>query len=118
MKAMRDAVLVEVIDQVVVEACTDVEVHRLELDEYQRQAVYEANQISPPVIMRHTHALNLQLTHGKKSIVERVAVVDDLRSFPLRLAPLITPLHRYAQTNIAVEFPVVLHKRARQIYAR
>src|SRR6058998_2077538 len=99
MKAMRDAVLVEVSDQVVVEACTDVEVHRLELDEYQRQAVYEANQISPPVIMRHTHALNLQLTHGKKSIVERVAVVDHPSPFPLCLTPLIAPFHWHAQAN-------------------
>ena len=96
----------------------DVPVHRLQLDEDQRQAVDEAHQIRATVVVRHAHALNLQLAHGQEAVVRDVAEVDHLRPRVARLAGGIAPLHRHATADEAVELAVVLDERAGEIDAR
>ena len=51
-KRVRDDVLVEVVAQIPVEACADVPIHRLQLDEDQRQPVHEAHDVRPTVVAR------------------------------------------------------------------
>ena len=98
MEGMGDDVLVQVVAQVAVEAGADVLVDRLQLDEDQRQAVDEADEIGAPVVVRHAQAVNLQLAHGEEAVV-RLAVAPvrsesrsparaRARSWPLRVAPL------------------------------
>ena len=60
---------VQVIGQVVVEAGADVPIDRLQLDEDQRQAVDEADEVGAAVVVRHAHALHLQLAHGQEAVV-------------------------------------------------
>ena len=52
MEGVRDDALVHVVGEVVVEALADVLVNGLQLDEDQREAVDETDQISPAVIIR------------------------------------------------------------------
>lgn len=59
MEGMSDAVLVQVIGEVVVEAGADVFVYRLQLDKHEWQAIDEADEVGAPVVMRHAHALHL-----------------------------------------------------------
>ncbi len=68
-KGVGDAVLGEVVGQVVVEARADVPIHGLQLDEDQRQAVYEAHQIGAPVVVRHAYALDLEFADSQEAIV-------------------------------------------------
>ena len=52
MEGVGDDVLVQVVAQVAVEAGADVLVDRLQLDEHQRQAVDEADEVGPAVVAR------------------------------------------------------------------
>ena len=104
--------------QVVVEAGADVPVDRLQLDEDQRQAVDEADQIGAPVVVRHAHALDLQLAHGEEAVAAGVAEVDHLRARVPRLAGCVAPLDRHAAADEAVELAVVLEQRAGEVDAR
>ena len=72
-EGVGDDVLVQVVAQVAVEAGADVLVDRLQLDEDQRQAVDEADQVGPAVVARGAQAGDLQLAHGKEAVV-RLAV--------------------------------------------
>jgi hypothetical protein len=91
MECVGDAVLMQVVAQVIVEAGADVAVNGLQLDEDDRQAVDEADQVSAPVVVRHSHALDLQLTHGQKTVVRlaiRTAFVAKIDHMcPRRVSP-------------------------------
>ena len=119
-EGVGDAVLAQVVGEVVVEAGADVPIDGLQLDEDQRQAVDEADQIGAPVVVRHPHALDLQLAHGEEAVVGQpsVAEVDHLRPRMPRLAGIVAPLDRHAVADEAVELPVVLKQRAGKVDAR
>ena len=117
-EGVSDAVLGEVVGKVVVEPGADVPIDRLQLDEDQRQAVDETHQVRAPVVVRHAHALDLQLAHGQEAVVRDVAEVDHLRVRVARLAGGIAPLHRHPAADEAVELAVVLDERAGEIDAR
>ena len=68
MEGVGDDVLVHVVGKVVVESLADVLVDRLQLDEDQRKAVDEADQIGAPVVVRRADAGELQLAHGEEAI--------------------------------------------------
>ncbi len=91
-EGVGDAVLVQIVGKVVVESGADVPIDGLELDEDQRQAVDEADQVRAPVVVRHPHSLDLQLAHGEEAIVRfsiragAVAKVDHPRPRVPRLA--------------------------------
>ena len=70
-EGVGDDVLVHVVAQVVVEAGADVLVDRLQLDEDQRQAVDEADEIGAAVVVRRAHARELQLAHGEEAVACR-----------------------------------------------
>ena len=55
-KGVGDDILVQVIPQVAVETGADVLIDRLQLDEHQRQAVDEADQVRPAVVTRRRAA--------------------------------------------------------------
>ena len=114
-EGVGDAVLGEVVGQVVVEAGADVPIDRLQLDEHQRQAVDEADEIGAPVVVRHAHALDLQLAHGEEAVAGGVAEVDHLRVRVTGLAARIPPLDRHAAADEAVELAVVLDQRAGEV---
>ena len=90
-------------------------IDRLQLDEDQRQAVDEADEIGAPVVVRHAHALDLQLAHGEEAVVGGVAEVDHLRVRVARLAAGVAPLHRHAVADEAVELAVVLDQRTGEV---
>src|SRR6266536_2931656 len=85
MEGLCDAVFMQVISQIVVEASADVQINGFELDENQRQTVNEADKIGPPVVMRHAHTLNLQLAYREESVIGRIAKVDHSCAHELRL---------------------------------
>ena len=58
MERMGDHVLVHVVAQVAVKAGADVFVHRLQLNEHQRQAVDKTHQIGPAVVVGGAQARN------------------------------------------------------------
>ena len=77
MEGVGDDVFVHVVGQVVIEALADVPVDRLQLDEDQRQAVDEADQIGAAVVVGRAHAGELQLAHGEEAVrTGRVVEVD------------------------------------------
>ncbi len=117
-EGVRDAVLREVVGEVVVEPGANVPIDRLQLDEDQRQAVDEAHQVRAPVVVRHAHALNLQLRTARKRLFADVAKVDHLRPRVSGLAGVIAPIHRHPAADEAVELTVVLEQRAGEIAAR
>jgi len=61
MEGMRDDVLIHVVAQVPVETGADVLVDRLQLDEDQRQAVDEADEIGAAVVARRAQPGQFQL---------------------------------------------------------
>ena len=80
-EGVGDDVLVQVVAQVVVEAGADVLVDRLQLDEDQRQAVDEADEIGAAVVVRRAQAGELQLAHGEEAVcARRVVEVDHARA--------------------------------------
>ena len=115
-EGVGDAVLGQVVGQVVVEAGADVPVDRLQLDEDQRQAVDEAHQIGAPVVVRHAHALDLQLAHGEEAVVGWQLRKSITCARAWRVSPLAsrhstgTPL-----ADEAVELAVVLDQRAGKV---
>src|SRR5215510_2633536 len=56
MEGLCDAVFMQVISQIVVEASPNVQINGLELYENQWQTVHEADKIGPPIVVRHAHA--------------------------------------------------------------
>src|SRR5437016_328728 len=60
---MCNAVVAQVIREIVVEAGANVSVHRLQLDEDQREAVDEAHKISAPIVVGHAGALWTKCLH-------------------------------------------------------
>ena len=77
MEGMGDDVLVHVVGEVVFEAFADISVDRLQLDEGQRQAVYETDQVGAAVVVGRPDAGELQLAHGKETVgTGRVVEVD------------------------------------------
>src|SRR5262249_55128044 len=118
MEGLCDAVFMQVISQIVVEASPNVQINGLELYENQWQTVHEADKIGPPIVVRHAHALDLQFAHSEEPVIGWLAKVDHLRAHALDLSVIFAPLHRHAEANVVVEVPVALQKRAWQIYAR
>ena len=118
-EGMGDHVLVQVVAQVVVEAGADVLVHRLELDEYQRQPVDEADEVGAAVVVRRTQAGQLEFAHGEEAVgAGRIGEIDHPR--PRRLLPAvrIAVAHRHAAAQQSVEVAVVLYQRAADIEHR
>ena len=68
-EGVGDAVLIQVVGEVVVEAGADVPIDSLELDEDQWQTVDEADQVRAPVVVGYSHALDLQLPHREEAVV-------------------------------------------------
>jgi hypothetical protein len=107
-KRVRDDLLGHVVGEVVVEPPANVPVDGFELDENQRQAVDEADKVRPAVVMRHPQSLQLQLAHGDKAIVGRVAKVNDAGMAVTGLAVWLPPGDRHAIADVAIEFAIVL----------
>ena len=114
-EGMRDAMFAHVVSEIVVEAGADVPVNRLQLNEDQRQAVDEANQVRPPVVVRHANALDLQLAHGEEAIVSGVAKVDHLCVSVPGLAAGVAPVHGNPAADEGVELAVVLNERPSEV---
>src|SRR5262245_25140728 len=86
-KGMGNAVLVQIVGQVVVEASADVPVNGLQLDKDQRQAIDTAHKVGAPVVMRHAYALDLQFAHCQKAVGSGGGTeIDHLRTSVARLA--------------------------------
>ena len=64
-----DAGFAEVVGQVVVETGPHVQIDGFELDEHQRQAVDEADQIGAAVVVGDSEALDLQFPDGEEAVV-------------------------------------------------
>ena len=79
-KGVRDDVLIHVVAQVAIEASADVLVDGLQLDEHQRQAVDEADDIGAAVVVRRAQARELQLAHGEETVVARSVLEVDYAS--------------------------------------
>src|SRR5262245_56096575 len=118
-KGMGNAVLVQIVGQVVVEAGADVPVDGLQLDKDQRQAVDKAHEVGASVVVRHAYALDLQFAHCQEAVVDGgvVTEIDHLRTSMARLASEVTPLYWHALSDIAVVLAVVLHQRPGKIHA-
>lgn len=99
-------------------ACPAVLVDSLELDEDQRQAVHEADQIPPPVVVRDAHTLDLQFPDRQEAVVGRVPEIDHPRVRMPDLAGGVAPLHRHPTADEAVKLPVVLEERASKVDPR
>ena len=117
MKGVGDAVLGQVVGKVVVEAGADVAIHRLQLDEDQRQAIHETHQVGAAVVMRHPHALHFQLAHREEAVITDVTEIDDLDVSMARLAARLPPLDRHAAADETVELVVVLDEGACEVDA-
>ena len=117
-EGMRDAVLVQVIGEVIVEAGADVAVHGLQFDKHQRQAIDEADEVGAPVVVRHAHALHLQFAHCEKAIVNLVPEIDCPCQRMPRLALRIAPVDRHPAADETVELAIVLHQRAGEVGVR
>ena len=110
MEGVGDDILVPVVGQVVVEALADVPVDRLQLDEDQRQAVDETDQIGATVVAGRTDAGELQLAHGEEAVRAGLVVEVDrpgTGGFPVPLG--VPVFHGYTTTEQTVEIAVVLH---------
>ncbi len=68
MECMGDDVLVHVVAQVAIETRTDVLIDRLQLDEDERQAIDEADQVGASVVVRRAPTGQLQLPHRQKAV--------------------------------------------------
>ena len=77
MEGMGDDVLVNVVGEIVVEALADVPVDRLQLDEGERQAVDEADQVGAAVVVGGADPGQLELAHGEESVRSRCVVEVD-----------------------------------------
>ena len=101
-KGVGDDVFVEVIAQVAVEPGADVLVNGLQLDEDQRQAVDETDEIGPAVVSRRAQAGDFQFADGNEAVVwfaVRTAAVLEINHPCLCVAELalrIAIAHRHA----------------------
>jgi hypothetical protein len=117
-KSVGDAVFGQVIGEVVVETGAYIPVDGLQLDEHQRQPIHEADQVRAPVVVRHAHALDLQLAHRREAVVRGIAEVDDASPHISGLAGDVTPFHRHPAADEVMEFAVVLEERTREVDPR
>ena len=99
----------------VFETGAEVPIHRLQLDEDQRQAVNEADKIRAAIVVRNPLALDFQLADGQKAIVVDVEEIDNFRTRMPRLAREVAPLHRNAVADESIVFAVVLEEGAREV---
>ena len=113
MEGMGDDVLVHVVGEVAVEALADVPVDRLQLDDHQRQAVDEADQVGAAVVVGGADAGELQLADGEE-VVRTWSVVEVDHAGPggLPVSLGVSVLHGHAGADHPVELAVVLHRRA------
>ena len=116
-EGMGDDVLVEVIAQIAVEAGADILVDRLQFDEYQRQAIDEADQVGAAVVVGRAQPGDLEFAHRQKAIVRRLTEIDHPR---LRVPELtqtralgVAVAHRHAVADQIVEGLIVLEQGAR-----
>ena len=116
MEGMGDDVLVHVVGEVVVEALADVLVDRLQLDEDQRQAVDETDQVGAAVVVGRADSGQLQFAHGEEAVRARGIVEIDYSGaggLPVSLG--VSVFHGYATAEHAIEIAVVLHHRAADV---
>ena len=105
MKRMRDDVFIQVVLQIAVEAGADVLVHRLQFGEHQRQAVDEANQIGPAVVIGRAQPGDLEFAHREEAVGAGIAEVDHRRLRMADLAGWIPIADRNAIPESACETP-------------
>jgi hypothetical protein len=116
-EGVGDAVLVQIVGQVVVKAGADVPIDSLQLDKDQRQAIDEAHEVGAPVVVRHAYALDFQFAHCQKAVGSSSGTeIDHLRTSVACLASGVTPLHRHTLSDVAVVLAIVLHQRAGKIH--
>ena len=116
-EGVRDAVLVQIVREVLVKTGTDVPVDGLQLNEDQRQAVDETDEVRAPVVVRYSHALDPQLTDRQEAVSGRVPKIDDLCPGVAGLAGGVAPFDRHTAPYVAVELAVVLEERTREVDA-
>ena len=117
MEGVGDDVLVQVVAQVAVEAGADVLVDRLQLDEDQRQAVDEADEIGAAVVVRRAQAGDFSSRTARKRLFgcRRAVAVRKSITRARRIAELaagVAVAHRHAVADAAVELLIVLDQRA------
>ena len=126
MEGMGDDVFVHVVGEVGVEPLADVPVDRLQLDEDQRQAVDEANEIGAAVVVGRADAGELQLAYREEAVRARCVVEVDYSGaggLPVSLGVSVFHGHAGAEHAIeiavvlqhAIEIAVVLHHRAADV---
>ena len=71
-EGVGDAVLVQIVGQVVVEAGADVPVDGLQLNEDQLQAIDKAHEVSAPIVVRHAYALDFSSRTARKRLLAAV----------------------------------------------
>ena len=115
-------VFAQVVGQVVVEAGPHIQIDGLQLDEHQRQAVDETDQIGAAVVVGHTQALDLQLADGEETVVGSavgagaILEINDLGAGVLGLSGSIAPVNGHAVPDEIVELPVMLDERAGEVH--
>jgi len=103
---VRDGV--EIVGQVSVVGGSDIQIHRFQLDENDRQSVDETNQVGASVVMGRAKPLDLQFADGHKTILLRFPEIDH-RDQDLPLLTLVVAVgHRHPVADHFVELPVVL----------
>ena len=103
-EGMGDDVLVHVVAQVAVEAGADVLVDRLQLDEDQRQAVDEADEIGAAVVVRRAQAGELQLYAGS-DVTSMQQENSKLAFRKIFSVPIMTPLQSAASSPAMIQRP-------------
>ena len=122
MEGVVDAGLAEVVGQVVVETGPHVQIDGFEFDEHQRQAVDEADQIGPAVVVGDAEALDFEFPDGKEPVVGRavrastVLEIQDLGAGVFGFAGSIAPFDRDAVADEVVVLAVVLDERAGEVH--
>ena len=116
MEGMGDDVLVRVVGEVVVKPLADVLVDRLQLDEDQRQAVDETDQVGTAVVIGRADAGELQLAHGEEAVRARgIVEIDHPSAGGLPVSLGVSVFHGYASAEQSIEIAVVLHPRAADV---
>jgi hypothetical protein len=118
MENLRDHLRRHVVGEIIVEALADVVIDGLELDEYQRQPVDEADDVGPASVMRHAQSLKLHLAHGHEPVVGGRAEVDHAGMIVASFTVGVAPRHRHATLDEFVELLIVLKHRAGVINLR
>ena len=125
MKGVGDDILIQVIAQVAIESGADVFIDRLQLDEHQRQAVDEADQIRAAVVAGRAQAGDFEFAHGDEAVVRfairafAVLKINHPRPHVATAAPVrILVTHRHAVADEFVKLLIVLEQRPREIVPR